>query len=185
MHKKEALLAGNASAWENLVAEHNPLLKGLAHRNFSKYGYAADPAICEDICSHIWHQLLENDRRLLRQCLEEERLLPMLHTLARNRCIDHIRKFSKLTLSDTELREEQTAEPRTHAPGLEREWLLQHIRSLPVRERTVIELFYLQDLSYHEIHEVSGIPENSMGPTLKRALKRLRESIESEESHAN
>ena len=185
MHGKEAILAGNASAWEHLVAEHNPLLKGLAHRNFSKYGYEADEATCEDICSNIWVQLLANDRTLLRQCLEEDRLLPMLHTLARNRSIDHIRKFRNLTLSDTELRPEFPTEPRTHAPGLEREWLLRHIRSLPQRERAVIELFYLQDLTYREIHQVSGISENSIGPTLQRALKRLRERIESEEPHAH
>lgn len=45
----------------------------------------------------------------------------------------------------------------------------------------MIDLFYLQDLSYHDIHEVSGIPENSIGPTLKRALKNLRRRIENEE----
>jgi RNA polymerase sigma factor (sigma-70 family) len=68
---------------------------------------------------------------------------------------------------------------------LEREWLLRHIRALPPRERLLIELFYLQDLSYHDIHQVSGIPENSIGPTLQRALKHLRQRIESEENHVH
>lgn len=171
-------------AWDRLVLEHNALLKGLARRNFSKYGYQADAAVCEDMCSQIWHQLLMNNRRLLRTCLEEDRLLPMLHTLARNRCIDHIRKFRKLSYSEEELLPEAGGAPPEPAPGLRTDWLLRHIRSLPGRERELIELFYLQDLSYREIHQVSGIPENSIGPTLKRALKRLRKQIESEESHA-
>lgn len=171
--------------WDTLARKTLPILKGLANRNFCKYGYDADTATCEDICSQIWHQLLAEDRKLLRTCLEEDRLLPMLHTLARNRCIDHIRKFRKLSYSDEELLPESFGAPPEQAPGLRRDWLLNHIRTLTGREREVIELFYLQDLSYREIHQVSGIPENSIGPTLKRALKRLREQIESEESHAN
>jgi RNA polymerase sigma-70 factor (ECF subfamily) len=185
MQDHAALLAGDPAAWDRMVRELLPLLKGLAQRNFSKYGYSADPATCEDICSNIWHQLLADDRRLLRSCLEENRLLPMLHTLARNRCIDHIRKFRKLSFSDTEVRDEEEEHAPAHGAGLEREWLLRHIRALPPRERLLIELFYLQDLSYHDIHQVSGIPENSIGPTLQRALKHLRQRIESEENHVH
>lgn len=170
---------------ESIAKETLPLLQGLARRNFQKYGYDADAATCEDICSQIWEQLLANDRKLLLTCLDEDRLFPMLHTMARNRCIDHIRKFRKLSLSEEEIvldGQPVTSEP---APGLKREWLLQHIRSLPRREREVIELFYIQDLTYREIHQVSGISENSIGPTLKRALRRLRERIESEDSHVS
>jgi RNA polymerase sigma-70 factor (ECF subfamily) len=184
MMETDALLAGDPAAWERLVREHNPLLKGLAQRNFSKYGFAADTATCEDICSTIWQQLLADERSLLRRCLEEGRFLPTLHALARNRCIDHLRKFGRFQSSDAEPVAEETAATRGHAPGLEREWLLGHIRALPERERAVIELFYLQELSYQEIHQASGIPENSIGPTLQRALKHLRQRIESEESHA-
>lgn len=181
----QALLSDDSAAWDDMVRETLPLLKGLASRNFYKYGYDADAATCEDICSQIWHQLLTNDRKLLRTCLEEDRLLPMLHTLVRNRCIDHIRKFRKLSLSDEDLHVEGTPETPNPTPGLEREWLLSHVHSLPRREQELIELFYLQDLSYREIHQVSGIPENSIGPTLQRALKHLRQRIESEESHAH
>ncbi len=184
MMEKDALLSGDPAAWESLVREHNALLEGLARRNFSKYGYAADAATCEDIRSQIWQHLLADERRLLRQCLEEDRLLPMLHALARNRCIDHIRKFRRVTFSDGDLQADEPAEAGSHAPGLEREWLLGHIRALPARERAVIELFYMRELSYQEIHEVSGIPENSIGPTLQRALKHLRHRIETEASHA-
>jgi len=170
---------------ESIARETLPLLQGLARRNFQKYGYDADAATCEDICSQIWEQLLANDRKLLRSCLEEDRLLPMLHTLARNRCIDHIRKFRKLSLSEEEIVLDSPPRPSEPAPGLQREWLLRHVRSLPRREREVIELFYLQDLSYREIHQVSGISENSIGPTLQRALKHLRQRIESEDSHGS
>jgi len=185
MMHKQALLSGNPRAWDEMAREYLPLLQGLARRNFFKYGYQADAATCEDIGSQIWHQLLAEDRRLFRVCLEEDRLLPMLHTLARNRCIDHIRKHRNLSYSDEEVYGEEPGEKQNQAPGLEREWLLLHVRSLPRRERELIELFYLQELSYREIHQVSGIPENSIGPTLQRALKHLRNRIESEEPHAH
>jgi RNA polymerase sigma-70 factor (ECF subfamily) len=168
---------------ESIAKETLPLLQGLARRNFQKYGYDADTATCEDICSQIWEQLLAHDRKLLQTCLAEDRLLPMLHTLTRNRCIDHIRKFRKLSLTAEEIIPNGSSSSSDPAPGLKREWLLRHVCGLPRRERDVIELFYLQDLTYREIHQVSGIPENSIGPTLQRALKHLRQRIESEDSH--
>lgn len=181
--EKEDLFEGDPAALESWAREHTDLLKALAFRNFSKYGYNADSATCEDICSQVWHQLYDKDRSLLRQCMRENRLLPMLHTLARNRCVDHIRKHRRFHLSDEELAPETPRAEPEQTTGLHREWLIGHVRDLPGREREVIELFYLQDLSYREIHQVSGIPENSIGPTLKRALKHLRQRIESEENH--
>ncbi len=167
-------------AWERLVTELSPLLIALAGRTFSKYGYSADRATCEDVASQVWVNLLAHERKLLKSCRSESDFMPLLHTLVRNRSIDHIRKNRRY-------RDEQEAEPdeghsSSPAPELEREWLQTHIQALPTRERCVIELFFLQELSYKEIELCSGIPLNSIGPTLKRGLRNLRSRIENEES---
>ena len=181
MRDLDAILSGDETAWRRVVEEYSPLLRGLAGRTFSKYGYSFDPSTCEDIASQVWVNLLANDRKVLKTCRDRDAWMPMLHTLVRNRCIDHIRKTRNLSLTDQEpLPVEEAVAPKP-APGMEREWLIRHVQSLSDRERTVIDLFFLQELSYREIHEVSGIPENSIGPTLKRALKRLRKRIEAED----
>lgn len=43
------------------------------------------------------------------------------------------------------------------------------------READVIRQFHLEGKSYREISASLGIPENSIGPTLSRALDRMRQ----------
>ena len=181
MQDLDAILAGDEEAWNRLVQETTPLLRGLAGRTFSKYGFSADQATCEDIASQVWINLLAQDRKLLHTCRDQQAWTPMLHTLVRNRCIDHMRKTRTVSLPDEEHLKE-TGHTPSPAPGLQKEWIHGHLNRLTDRERSLIELFFLQDLSYKDIERATGIPSNSIGPTLKRALKRLREQIEQEES---
>ncbi len=44
-------------------------------------------------------------------------------------------------------------------------------------EREVVRLYHLEGRSYQEISGLTGIPENSIGPTLSRARQRLRQFV--------
>jgi len=181
MQDLDAILDGDEEAWNRLVRETTPLLRGLAGRTFAKYGFSADQATCEDMASQVWINLLANERRLLHLCRERQAWAPMLHTLVRNRCIDHMRKTRTVTLPDQDALPEPDHLP-TPAPGLRKEWIQGHLNRLPDRERRLIELFFLQDLAYRDIEQTTGIPLNSIGPTLKRGLRRLRQQMEQEDA---
>ncbi len=181
MQELDAILEGDEDAWNRLVQDTTPLLRGLASRTFSKYGFSADQATCEDIASQVWINLLANDRKLLHTCRDQQAWTPMLYTLVRNRCIDHMRKTRTVMLPEEDHLPEPD-QPPTPAPGLHKEWIQGHLNRLSERERILIELFFLQDLTYRDIEQTTGIPSNSIGPTLKRALKRLRKQIEQEDS---
>ncbi len=51
------------------------------------------------------------------------------------------------------------------------------IDSLPVQYRTVITLFYLEELSYKEIEEITGMPDGTIKSYLNRGRQAIREGI--------
>jgi RNA polymerase sigma-70 factor, ECF subfamily len=56
------------------------------------------------------------------------------------------------------------------------------IDDLPEREAQVVRLYHLKYQNYRQIGKKLGIPENSVGPILAKARKRLREAAEEHRS---
>ena len=56
------------------------------------------------------------------------------------------------------------------------------IDELPEREAQVVRLYHLKYQNYRQIGKKLGIPENSVGPILAKARKRLREAAEEHRS---
>ena len=56
------------------------------------------------------------------------------------------------------------------------------LENLPDREAEVVRLYHLKYLNYRQIGKQLGIPENSVGPILAKARKRLREAAEEQHS---
>ena len=52
------------------------------------------------------------------------------------------------------------------------------LKTLTPREQNAVRLFFLHDRKYREIAALTGMPQNSIGPTLARALVKLRKIIE-------
>ena len=59
----------------------------------------------------------------------------------------------------------------------------QILKELPERDAEVIRLFHLKMLNYRQISKQLGIPENSIGPILARARKRLRRLADQHRPH--
>jgi RNA polymerase sigma-70 factor (ECF subfamily) len=52
------------------------------------------------------------------------------------------------------------------------------VDTLPVQYRTVITLFHLEEFSYHEIEEITGMPEGTVKSYLNRARAMVRAQLE-------
>lgn len=59
-----------------------------------------------------------------------------------------------------------------------KKYLLQMIEELPVHYRTVLTLFHLEEFSYREIEQITGMPEGTIKSYLSRARKILKEKLE-------
>ena len=171
----ERLLRDDHAAWAALVDEYAGLLTTLARRTFSAYGYPAAEQDAEDAVAEVWRNLLANDRRIIRQEIDNGHLLQTLVTLTRNRSIDIMRrrKFYTEPLVDQmpEPEAEIDADAFTQFPAA---LLAAAFRELAPKEQVCIKLFYLQRKKYREIAVLTAIPLNSIGPTIGRGLLKLR-----------
>lgn len=171
----QQLLDDNPKAWTQLVAEYSSLLVRVANRTFAAYGFKPVTHDAEDVVSVVWSNVLANDRRIVRRCLENGRWLPTLYTLARNRAVDVMRatKMTTLPLDESQLPEPEI-DKTSDEPDVSLEQLQTAMLTLNQREQTFINLFFLQSKKYHEIAALTGVAQNSIGPTLWRALTKLR-----------
>jgi RNA polymerase sigma-70 factor (ECF subfamily) len=117
----------------------------------------------------------------------ETPLRPWLFQVARNKCIDLIRRRRTIPLSSMQREEDEPVEvdppdPRPRPEELyeraELQQILQDaIADLPLRTRQVVVMRYVAELTFAEIGEALGMPENTAKTLFQRAKPLLRASI--------
>lgn len=126
----------------------------------------------------------------------EAKLKSWLFTVCRNRCFDILKKEKRMIPVDDEqicalpdevrddpARALRRSEDRAAVARDLRE-LLEHIDSLPPRQRDVMRLKFQGDLSYKEIGEALGITTSNVGFVVHSAVKKLRKLMVGEDQPA-
>lgn len=96
-------------------------------------------------------------------------------TLLRNSCLDRIRSkrlSGRSSIESVELGQQGSTDELHERERMEA--VLKAIETLPQRERTVLKLKVLDDLSYKEIQERTGLPYLTLRVLLSTARKKLR-----------
>lgn len=141
------------------------------------YGFALSRVLCRDAAADITNEVF---CRLWEQF---DRLdfstspLPLLYTMTRNRCSDHLRqKTARPAGSDTDA--ENVLSEDTLAEVMERERrivsMMNALEKLPPQTRRVVELCFLKNMKYREAAAELGISVNTVKTLLSRAMKFLR-----------
>jgi RNA polymerase sigma-70 factor (ECF subfamily) len=175
------LIRYDPKAWNELVETYSGILLAIVRGTFARYGFAPASADVEDRVADVWQNLLANDLKIVRQCLQQGYFLQTLHVLARNRTIDMLRK-RKVETVPLDGNEPAVESPPSAVPAaavdVPEARLHQAIETLTPKERTLIALFFLQGKKYKEIAALTGISMNSIGPTMGRALIKLRQVLQ-------
>jgi RNA polymerase sigma-70 factor, ECF subfamily len=99
--------------------------------------------------------------------------------IVRNGCyswLDKNRPMELMTEFDEELHARPSASPEALASQAdEKQQLMLALEALPPRSREVLVLRELEECSYKEIAEITGIPMGTVMSTLSRARSRLQE----------
>ncbi|HEX2910229.1 MAG TPA: RNA polymerase sigma factor [Chloroflexia bacterium] len=177
--------SGEFAAFEELTRLYTQPLWKFVYRLLSDYEDAND--VIQQILIQVYCSLpsLENPTRFR----------SWLFMIARNKCIDQLRRKSNLKHAEingcggldggdgdedeiknpiqlypdpTPLPEELIEQSET------RQLLLEAIAALPERSRQVVSLRYSTDLSFSEIGDVLGINENTAKTLFQRAKNQLR-----------
>jgi RNA polymerase sigma-70 factor (ECF subfamily) len=171
----EQILNGNNNAFRYLVANYQRLVLHVVGRIVWRQDEV------EDICQEVFIKVF----RKMKRFRGESRLSTWIATIAYNTSISHVRKLAR--------RGEQLYEDNPAVIALERDEslnqkvvekeeakkiLMEMIELLPVNYRTVLTLFHLEEFSYKEIEEITGMPEGTIKSYLSRARKLLKEKLE-------
>jgi RNA polymerase sigma factor (sigma-70 family) len=112
---------------------------------------------------------------------------PWLFQVARNKCIDLIRRRRTVPMSSLQRNDEEPIELDPPDPRPRPEEMYEHaelqqilqdaISDLPLRTREVVVMRYVGELTFAEIGETLGMPENTAKTLFQRAKPQLRTFI--------
>jgi len=152
--------SGNNEAFECLVISfHAPLVKFA-------YNLSGNEALAKDAVQDVWISISKK----LHQLKDPRAFKSWIYRAVRWRTLDLLKAKSNQyqTLQDVALTVE------LDESAIERQQLLNAIAQLPKRERTVIYLHYLSELSLVEIAMVLEIPVGTVKSRLHRARNKLQ-----------
>jgi RNA polymerase sigma-70 factor (ECF subfamily) len=167
----ERCLAGDQSAWDQIVRQHWRKVFNLAYKFVGRHDEAED--LTQDIFLKIFKALHTFDRRANFQT--------WLISISRNLCIDHYRSVRKEreTMARDVDASELTPVSRERGPYGQLEQVdLKHVISLALAElpptlRQAVVLRDLQEYSYQEIADELKLPEGTVKSRINRGRLEL------------
>ena len=165
------ILKGNMNAFTFLVNRYQKLVVHITGRLIQRQDEL------EDVCQDVFMKVYQNLGKYRNEC----KLSTWIATIAYNTSINYLRKFKK----GVEVDPDDSAALRNmadfRADDYERvdmhQFIHQQIELLPVQYRTVLTLYHLEEFSYQEIEQITGMPEGTIKSYLFRAKALLKEKL--------
>jgi RNA polymerase sigma-70 factor (ECF subfamily) len=171
-------LAGSKEGWTDFVNRYTGLFVHVIRHASRCRGMSPSADDVEDLCADIYVTLLERDFAILRQFRGKASLATYLCVIARRIVV---RQLSNRRAAEVlgHVNAEPVLERIPARPGEaerldDREQIQLMLEGLAEPQASIIRQYHLEGRSYREISDDLGISENSIGPTLSRAMARLR-----------
>lgn len=165
------VLSGNMNAFTFLVSRYQKLVVHITGRLIQRQDEL------EDVCQEVFLKVFQNIGKYRNEC----KLSTWIATIAYNSSINYLRKYKKGDMVSSEDLLSMPVISDSKAMDFERMDLHQYIRNqielLPVQYRTVLTLFHLEEFSYQEIEQITGMPEGTVKSYLFRAKALLKEKL--------
>ena len=176
----EQTLAGNPYAFEDLVKRYSTPLFYFIYRFLGDYDQACD------ILQHVFIQLYGS----LSSLRTDKPLKAWLFQVARNRCLDELRRKRVIHFSELEsVNDDEELSPLATIPANDplpeelaeqsdlQQRLQEAIQTLPIKFRSVVLLRYAGQLSFSEIGQILNMPEATAKTYYQRAKPLLRAAL--------
>lgn len=140
-----------------------------------------DAERADDVAQEAWIAVV----RALPRLREPDRFAPWLFTIVRRAALNRLRgqyadrhQLVGDLESDHDLSDGGARDPVDAL--VDRAEMVARLSGLPVLEREVLVLHYLEDLSVEDCAQVCGVPAGTIKSRLNRARRMLRENVEEE-----
>lgn len=163
-------LAGNESAFDEIVAAHT---RRLAHLAYRLLGSCAD---VEDVVQEVFVAVLSN----LHRFRGDSQFSTWLTRIAVNKCRSHQRRHLLWRRSRVRLIKRQQEASSNHQEDDSPEShdaVREAVQALPGKFREPIVLRYFQQMSVSEIADVLGLSTGAVEVRLSRARQRLKDEL--------
>lgn len=168
-------------SWIDFVDRYAGLIYHTIHHTAHARSAALNAADVEDIAAEILLRIVDEDYAVLRRFRGQSSLPTYLTVVARRIAVKElVRRRREASLGHTAAHraslvddEEEQGEPIAAADEVER-----MLQELSDREAQVVRLYHLSLLTYRQISKELGIPENTIGPILARARRKLRRAAD-------
>ena len=165
---------GDELAWEVLVRQHQGRICSIA------YGYVGDQDEARDLAQDIFVRLYQN----LDSCTDPDRFQYWLTRIARNACIDHLRR-RKVRPPHQDIPAEDLSGLSDGRPTPEDDWVKSSRKKMVYRamqmlseiNREIILLKDIQDLPLEEIAKLLELPLGTVKSRSSRARVELAQVI--------
>jgi RNA polymerase sigma-70 factor (ECF subfamily) len=165
-------------AWEDFVDRFLPLVLQVVQHTGFHMGIRLDSSQQEDLVADVFVALVQDDFQALRRFRKESSFATYLTVIARRVVARRVSRYIPESTGGAELAHQLITED-----GVElvenRDQLENLLQRLDPSEAVLLRCFHIEGLSYSEIQQRLGIPENSIGPSLHRARNSLRRLVES------
>jgi len=184
---------GDLGAFTVLVERHKTSLYNFVLRQIKA------PPAAQDLTQEVFLRIIESGGSFK----HEAKFTTWAYTIARNLCIDHLRKASYRRHPSLDQEGgggeagegptlgEQVADfhPRasTERAAMSNEIQIKvvaAVEALPNEQREVFLLRHVANLAFQEIAEITGTPENTVKSRMRYALERLQEALTDFEEYA-
>ena len=178
-HLLQRCLARKPRAWEDFVDRYMGLVIHVVNHSAQSRSLRLTPEDREDLASQVFLNIVRDDLAILRHFRGESSLATYLTVIARRVVVHEILKQKSPSRLDNH--NSHNSDHALAAVGSEaeqrvsdREQVEKLLAELDGAEAKVVRMYHLEGKSYQEISSAVGMPENSVGPTLSRARRKMR-----------
>ena len=173
----QKILTGDDNAFNTLVEKHQQNVHAHVWRKIGDFHYAEE--ITQDTFLKVYQKL--------RTLKDPRRFSGWVYRIATRQCVLFQRKkrIQTLSLEDTNIKlvekmtySQYVAEKQAKVETeVKRDIIRRLLPRLPERERSVVRLYYFQEMTCREISQFLGVLENTVKSHLYRARQRLKQYV--------
>lgn len=167
-------------AWEDFVDRFMGLVVHVVNHSAQSRSMRLTVEDREDLVAQVFLAIIKDDLSILRNFRGDASLATYLTVVARRVVVHEIHKQkspARLSAAKGDL----AANGNGTTGGAEfeqrlsdREQVARLLEELDGDEADVVRMYHLEGKTYQEISKTIGVPENSVGPTLSRARRKMR-----------
>lgn len=169
----KSILNGNTQAFSFLIKKYEKLVFHMIQK------LTSDQQNMEELAQDVFMKVYEK----LPGFRFESKLSTWIATIAYRHTINHLRKTKRVVYKEIEEASEdrffisdETTDRKFESADMGK-YIQEHIQKLPAHYRNILYLYHIEEMTYPEIVEITGLPVGTVKNYLFRARKLLKDQL--------